>query len=148
MMFSKYFTLDQLTYSDTAIRKDIDNEPGIVELAYLKQLATLILDPLEEKLRTERKSSLHITSGFRCIKLNVLVGGSKTSQHTKGQAGDLQAERMTTEELYQFIKHSGIKFDQLIQEFNGWVHISFSSNNRGECLRAVKQKGKTVYLKD
>lgn len=133
MQLSKYFTLEEMLFSDTAIRKGIDNTPDDKSLKNLKELSLLCLDLIREDLGLP----VFVTSGFRCKKLNRLVGGalSPISQHTKGQAADIRVDGMDTEDLYQHIKSSGIEFDQLIQEYDSWVHVSFNKGkNRKQCF--------------
>lgn len=144
MNLSKYFTLEQMTFSATAVRKGIDNRATSEVLTNLTNLCKAL-----DKLKDLLGKHINITSGYRCHELNKVIGGAKNSQHTEGKAADIQVHGMTTEQLYQFIKVSGIEYCQLIQEFDSWVHISYDAiNNKKENLRAVKQNGKTVYLKD
>ena len=63
------------------------------------------------------------------------MGGVSNSQHVKGQAADIHTDNMSTEQLYQWVKQSGIPYDQLIQEFDSWVHVSFADNPRKMALR-------------
>ncbi|HKR04422.1 MAG TPA: D-Ala-D-Ala carboxypeptidase family metallohydrolase [Bacteroidia bacterium] len=144
MNLSKYFTLEEMYQSETAIRKGIDNYPYGEPLFNLKKLCLNLLDPLRDQI----KQPIYVSSGFRCVKVNAAIGGAKNSQHTKGLAADIKVSGMSVENFYQFIKNSGLKYDQLIQEFDAWVHISYSDTPRGECLRATKQNSKTVYTKD
>lgn len=131
----KYFTLKELTKSDTAIRKGIKNIPNKQEEQNLIALIDNVLDPLREAYG----KPIIITSGFRCEELNRLVGGSKTSQHRTGQAADIRTITDTPEEnkkLYDLIIKLGLPFDQLIDEYNfDWVHVSFSPKNRKQILK-------------
>ena len=89
-----------------------------------------VLQPLRDKLG----KPIIITSGYRCPRLNQAVGGVKNSQHLEGKAVDIVVNGMTISALITFIVHSGIEFDQLINEKN-WVHISFNKNhNRHQVL--------------
>ncbi len=144
MNLSLHFTLEEFIISQTAIRKNIDNTPSKKEISALKLLCKKILEPL----RIAIEKPINISSGYRCVKLNTAIGGAKTSQHIKGEAADIGVKAFTTEQLYQYIKNSGLPFDQLIQEFDSWVHVSYRNNPRSQCLRAVKQNGKTKYLAD
>ena len=144
MNISEHFTLEEFIISQTAIRKNIDNTPNKKEIAAMKLLCATIL----ERLRNALDKPINISSGFRCEKLNAAIGGAKQSQHIKGEAADIGAKGFTTEQLYQYIKISGVPFDQLIQEFDSWVHVSYRANPRGQCLRAVKVDGKTKYNPD
>lgn len=147
MKLSKYFTLDEFTHSQTAVRKNIDNTPSVQDIENLKGLCTNLLDPIDLQIN----HSIIISSGYRSVALNKEIGGAPTSQHTKGEAADIIASGITVEVLYQLIKQSGLKFDQLIQEFDKWVHISFKMHGgeRGQCLRAIKNnEGNTIYKID
>lgn len=147
---SKYFSLDEMVFSETATRKGIDNTPNAAQVFNLTRLCNEVLDPLRELIG----KPIHVSSGFRSPEVNALIGGAHNSQHTEGKAADLRVSGWTTEQLYQFVRHSGIIYDQLIQEFGtetgGWVHISYSpdTGNRMMKLRAVKQDGQTKYFPD
>lgn len=142
MKLSKYFTLQELTHSNTAIRKGIDNTPSEEVIANLRVLCKNLLSPI----RIALGKPIKVTSGYRSKQLNKLIGGAKKSQHIVGQAADIQVDGMSTEELFLFIKDN-FTYDQLIQEFDSWVHVSYNEEaNRCQALRAVKENGKTVYL--
>lgn len=121
----RYFTMAELTASQVAKRKGIDNTPTAQAKACLTALVANLLDPLRERWG----SPLIVTSGYRCAKLNRAVGGAPHSQHTKGQAADLRTMSDTSDankRLFDFIRSSGLPFDQLIDEFDyNWVHVSF-----------------------
>lgn len=148
MELTTHFTLDELTRSDAATRLNITEQflPDGQVINNLRALCDKALEPIRGYTRT----FIHINSGYRCQRLNKAIGGAPTSQHVLGEAADIRAQGYTTEQLYTAIKESGIEFDQLIQEFDRWVHISYrlGGNNRMECLRAVKENFKTVYKPD
>ncbi len=144
MNLSTNFTVEEFISSDTAKSKKIDNTPSELVLSNLNMLCNNILEPL----KTLIKKPIYISSGYRCLALNTAIGGSKTSQHMEGKAADIKAKGLTTEELFQLIIKSNLKFDQVIQEFDRWVHISWNNEaNRNEKLRATKVDNKTVYTK-
>lgn len=147
MELSTHFTLEEFTRSNTATRRGIDNTPTVQVINRLKTLATFCLEPLRSLLQEKYgpDTVIEITSGYRSKELNAAVGGSPTSQHMEGEAADIQVPGLSTEELFQFILDSGLSFDQCIQEFNSWVHISYC--NRNEALRATKVNGSTKYAK-
>lgn len=130
----KYFTLKEMTKSDTAIRRRISNIPNEQEKQNIYQLVEKILDPLREAYG----KPIVVSSGFRCEKLNTAVGGSKTSQHKTGQAADIRSLEDTREEnkkLFDLIKKLNLPFDQLINEYDyDWVHVSYSDRNRKQIL--------------
>lgn len=126
------FSLSELIYSETAVKYNINNMPDIKSLDCMLNLIIYCLQPLRDKLQ----KPMIITSGFRNQKVNDLVGGVLTSQHTKGQAVDFIVKDMTVNQLIEFIKKSGIEYDQLINEYDRWVHISFVKNhNRKQVLK-------------
>ncbi len=144
MRLSLHFELSEFTFSQTAIRKGIDNTPSDVVIENLKLLCTHILEPI----RTGLGKPLRVSSGYRSKALNKAIGGAANSQHITGQAADFTVQGMSVEEVYQWIKTSGIVFDQSIFEFGQWLHISYATMARMQSLRAVKVNGKTVYLPD
>jgi zinc D-Ala-D-Ala carboxypeptidase len=143
MQLSKHFTLNELIRSQAATRRGIRNIPGREEAENLARLCMLILEPLRMRLGRP----VFITSGYRCPELNALIGGSKTSQHMKGQAADFHVEGMTPPEVFHWIVEvSKIPYDQAIEEFGEWAHISFSDHPRHEALVAFKNdEGETEY---
>lgn len=143
MKLSDHFELEQFTLSQTAVRYDIDNFPTPEALFALEVLCKKVLEPLLAK-----GLKFSINSGYRCPALNTKIGGAANSQHCKGQAVDLNPIGMSVEEFYQAIAKSGVDFDQLIQEFDRWVHVSYVAEPRKQKLRAVKKDGKTVYQAD
>jgi len=149
MNLSEHFNLDEMTDSQTAVRLSIDEQFSPPES--IKQNLTDLCIHVLEPIRTLTESPIRISSGFRCERLNEAIGGAKTSQHVKGQAVDFTCKDFTVEELYTIIKQSDILFDQLIQEFGRWVHISYcntEAENRLQCLRAIKVDGATKYIPD
>lgn len=125
------FKMSELIHSDTAIRHNINNMPDINSLDCMLDLIFYCLQPIRDKLG----KPMVISSGYRNSQVNKLVGGVATSQHTKGQAADFTVPGMTIPQVIDFIKKSGIEYDQLIDE-RTWVHISF-----------VKGKNRRQYLK-
>ncbi len=149
-----HFTLEELIDSQTAVRQGFEEQftpPDSIK-QNLKALCENVLEPISQKLEEEfgEHVAINSSSGYRCPRLNEYIGGSSTSQHPKGEADDITNRKQTVEEFYLFIKDSGIVFDQLIQEFGRWVHISYNpfGQNRKQCLRAVKVNGETKYIPD
>ena len=142
MNLSPNFTLAELTLSQEAVRSGIDNTPNAEQIENGKQLCVHALQPIRDKLG----KGIRASSGFRCVAVNAAIGGAKTSQHTEFKACDFTAQGMTVEELFRFILANGFQFDQIIQEFDDWVHISWNGDkNRNQVLRATKVDGKTHY---
>lgn len=150
MKISKNFTLEELLYSDTAKANGIDQTPTDEALVCLTALCQCVLQPVRDNIGT-----VMINSGYRSEGLNNAIGGSKTSQHSYGEAADIESPGFDTYELAQYIANN-LMFDQLILEFyekgvtnSGWVHVSFKRDgtNRKEILTAIKDSnGKTKYL--
>lgn len=134
MKLSKNFTLEELIYSDTARNLGINNTPPTEVIRNLGFLVNNVLQPLRDKLG----KSIIVTSGYRNKTLNQKIGGAPNSQHTRGQAVDIIVIDITPKTLYEFIKSSGIIYDQLILEQTKsaqWVHISYCSKlNRQQNL--------------
>lgn len=148
---SKYFSFTEMTRSEAAARKGFDNTPPPEAIANLTALCVNVLDPLREAIGRP----VRVNSGFRGIQANRAVGGSSSSQHTKGEAADVEVDGFDNKKLAQAIVDLKLRFDQLILEFyvdgdpnSGWVHVSHKRDGmqRGEVLRAVTLKGKTMYL--
>ena len=150
MNLSANFTLKELTRSDTATRLGLDNQPNDEALENLKLLCEKVLQPVRDHFG----KSVTVNSGYRSPESNAAVGGSKTSDHCKGQACDLEIDGIPNPELAQWIMDN-LDYTQLILEFYtpggdpnaGWVHVSYDPNNlKKQELTAVKVAGKTQYL--
>lgn len=133
MELSRYFTLDELTHSDTAARERIPNRPGTIEIAALRALCTAVLDPLREAVGRPIK----VNSGYRGPALNQRIGGATSSQHLHGQAVDIQSPGTAVLDLFKMVIQLGLPFDQVIYEAQNastkWVHVSHKPGaNRGE----------------
>ena len=149
MNLSANFSLKELTKSDTATRLGIDNTPNEETIDNLKTLCDKVLQPVREHFG----KSVTVNSGYRSPESNAAVGGSKTSDHCKGQAADIEIDGVPNPELAQWIMNN-LDYTQLILEFytqgipdSGWVHVSYDPNNlKKQELTAVKVAGKTQYL--
>ena len=149
MHLTKNFTLEELTKSETALRFDLDNEPNDEQLANLVALCECVLQPVRDHFG----KGVKVNSGLRTPEVNAKVGGSKTSDHCKGMAADIEIPGVANAELAKWIVDN-LEFRQVILEFytpgipdSGWVHVSYNSgDNKKQVLTATKQNGKTVYL--
>jgi len=149
MNLSANFTLKELTKSDTATRLGLDNTPDAQALENLKTLCEKVLQPVREHFG----KSVTVNSGYRSPESNAAVGGSKTSDHCKGQAADIEIAGVANADLAQWIMDN-LEYTQLILEFytsgipdSGWVHVSYDPNNlKKQELTATKVAGKTTYL--
>lgn len=121
MKLSEHFTLAELTFSETAARKGIDNTPTGETLDNLKLLAATL-----EHIRNIVGKPVNISSGYRSPAVNKAVGGSKTSAHMSGLAADINCAGVSPKALAHIIKASPIRYDQLILEYDRWVHIGVS----------------------
>ena len=145
MKISRHFTYEQCIKSETAIRAGVANTPNASQEESMIYLCEKVLDVVKDLFFDS-----YISSFFRSVKVNGLVGGSATSQHCKGEAVDIDSA-LNNKEIFNYIKNK-LDFDQLIWEFGdsnqpAWVHVSLKkTGNRKQVLQAKKVKGKTVYV--
>jgi len=147
MNLSRNFTLSELTKSDTAIRKGINNNPNAEQIEKLKALCENILQPVRDHF-----GRVKVTSGFRSVELCQAIGSSANSQHAKAEAADFECIGVDNVELFDWIKNN-LEPDQLILEFytpgepnSGWIHCSWIEGTpRASYLHAFKKDGKTQY---
>ena len=151
MKLSKNLSEKEFTKSRTAIRHGIDNSIPKKHWMNAKTLAKNIFQPIRDHFDTP----IYVSSGYRSKALNEAIGGSKTSQHSKGEAIDIDMDHRSgpeNEEVFHYIREN-LPFDQLIWEFGtderpDWVHVSYNSDGeqRGQILAAKRNsKGKTYY---
>ena len=126
MNLSPNFTLEEMTRSEYALRRGWPNDPDDKALANLKRVALLL-----EKVRAEVNRPIIVTSGYRSPNINSAIGGQKNSQHMLGCAADIRAIDLSADDLMMAIVDSDIKYDQLIKEFDSWVHISVPNDPKG-----------------
>lgn len=148
MKLSKNFSLAEMTKSQTALRKGIDNTPTEEETAKLKILCQDVLQPV----RDYYGKPVTVNSGFRCLKLNRAIGSKDTSQHRKGEAADIEIAGVPNKELAEWIRDN-LEFDQLILEFYsdddpaaGWVHVSYTNGGRRNQCLTIGKSGTKVGL--
>jgi len=122
MKLSENFSLIEFTRSQTASRHGIDNTPNEEQLENLKTLAKGL-----EDVRTKLDNNpINISSGFRCEDLNDRLGSKRTSRHILGLAADFTCDRYdSVGRVFEVLADSSIEFDQLILEYDSWIHISF-----------------------
>ena len=149
MVVSEHLTLAELIRSESAKRNGITNMPPPEHIANLKLLAENIFEPIRANFRTP----ILISSGYRSKELNAKIGGSNSSQHSLGQAIDIDMDgtsyNVTNADIFNYIKDK-LPFDQLIWEFGNdlnpfWVHVSYSDRHRKQILKATKINGITQY---
>ena len=147
MKLSRNFTLSELTKSDTAIRKGIDNNPNAEQVDKLKLLCEKILQPIRDHF-----GRVKVTSGYRSPQLCAAIGSSLNSQHARAEACDFECIGISNAELSDWI-HMHLEYDQLILEFwnpseknSGWVHCSYTEDQpRHSYLRAFREDGRVKY---
>jgi zinc D-Ala-D-Ala carboxypeptidase len=150
MQLSKNLSLSEMIRSESAKRKNISNMPSDAHLANMKKLATNVFQPIREHFN----QPIHISSGYRSQELNKLISGAASSQHSSGEAMDIDMDgtSITNAQIFNWIKDN-LVFDQLIWEFGtdknpDWVHVSYESTGkqRKQILKAIKKNGKTSYI--
>lgn len=133
----KYFSIDELSASTEARKMGIDNTPTWEAEIKLHYLVVCLLDPLRERYGYP----IHVSSGYRCPRLNKAVGGAPTSQHIKGEAADIYVTNRRDKAMLFSMIYYLLPFDQLIwekgdDEAPAWIHVSYrEGDNRRECLR-------------
>jgi uncharacterized protein YcbK (DUF882 family) len=148
MNLTTNFSLVEMVKSETALRHGLDNTPGEVEIENLRVLCEKVLQPV----RDHYGRGVKVNSGFRHPEVNAAVGGSKTSDHCKGQAADIEIPGVPNAELAKWISEN-LQFTQVILEFytpgvpdSGWVHVSYNpADLKKQQLTASRVDGKTVY---
>ena len=149
MKLTANFSLSELTKSQTATRKGIDNTPSPEHQENLRLLCEAVLQPVREHFGRV----VTITSGYRSPELCTAIGSKITSQHARGEAADFEIFGVSNKALADYI-HDTLHYDQLILEYwnesdpnSGWVHCSFSEGkNRKQYLKAYKdENNKTCY---
>ena len=148
MKLSGHFSLAELTKSQTAVRKGIDNQPTLDHIENLTELCTHVLEPT----RRNFGKPMVITSGYRSEELCEAIGSSKNSQHAKGEAADFEMFGVDNKELAKYIKNNLI-YDQLILEFynpddpsSGWVHCSYNKEENRKQTLLYNGKDYTEWL--
>jgi hypothetical protein len=149
MKLTENFSLNELTKSQTAERKGIDNTPSAEHQENLKSLCEMILQPIRDHFG----QVVSVSSGYRSPELCVAIGSSTKSQHALGCAADFEIFGVSNKELADYIDQN-LDYDQIILEYwkgedepnSGWVHCSYTNgSNRKQYLRAYKENGSTKY---
>jgi hypothetical protein len=143
MKLSPNFSLEELTFSQVASRRGLDNTPPTKVKDNLERLAFFL-----EQVRKLFNKPILISSGYRSREVNESVGGSKTSQHCEGCAVDFNVKGMSPDAVVRAIVDNDVPYDQVILEFNSWVHISIptvkGSTPRKQAL-VIDNKGKRNF---
>ena len=144
IMASPNFSMDELTHSDTAARHGIDNTPNDNEKENLYKLA-MEMEDVRELLNNK---PIFVSSGYRSLALNELLGSKKTSSHIKGLAVDFTCRQFgTPNEIVFALINSDIPYDQVILEFDRWVHLSFCEDQETPRRQAlvINKEGAMIY---
>ena len=140
MNLSTHFSLEELTRSQSALRKGIDNTPGPSEIKNLSRLCIDLLEPIRGVLGVP----MHIDSGFRCKEVNAAVGGAKTSAHIDGRAADIVPVGMDLHKAFDIIRNAlYFPLDQVIIECDSWIHVAIPKESipaRHQALIAKRVK--------
>lgn len=138
---SPNFTLEELVFSSTAISRNINNSPNSLVEANLVILAQNL-----ELVRGLLGTPILISSGYRSPELNKAVKGAASSQHVLGQAVDFTSPKFgTPRQIIEKIKGSNIEYDQLILEFDKWVHISFTNKTNRKQALVIDLNGTRIF---
>lgn len=143
---TEHFSVEEMSHSETASRKGLDNTPPPELVANMLRVAEAL-----EKVRAHFDRPVRVTSCYRSPAVNKAVGGSPTSAHRFALAADFEVDGVANIEVCRAIPVILVDFDQVIYEFGptGWVHLGLSGAGRPtrrQSLTAVKRGGKTVYL--
>ncbi|MGE8061510.1 D-Ala-D-Ala carboxypeptidase family metallohydrolase [Pseudomonas sp. NPDC089547] len=139
MLITPHFTLDEMTVSQLAARDGFDNTPPPEARANLQLLCGAL-----EQVRALFGMPIIVSSGYRSERVNRLIGGAPKSQHVQGLAADFTVIEISPRDTARKIIDSSIVFDQLILEFDGWVHLSVTRGTPRRQVLTVR-KG-TGYL--
>lgn len=142
MALTDNFTLEELTFSETASRKGLDNTPTSEVIESLRHTAQGL-----ERIRALVGGPIHVNSGYRSPKLNAAIGSLPTSQHIKGEAADITCKGMPIMELARLVAEHrcDLGIDQCILEFDSWVHVSFTEDPRHAVL-TIDREGTKIGL--
>jgi len=119
MKLTPNFTLEELTQSEMAERKGLDNTPNEEVKANLVRLARFL-----EEIRRVLGRPIMVNSAYRSPEVNTAIGSKPTSQHCIGCAADIKVPGLTPDNIVKEILKTNLEYDQLIREFDSWVHIS------------------------
>lgn len=136
---SPHFTLNEFVRSQTAARLGINNIPDDTVYGTLLKTAAFM-----EEVRRICRSPIVISSGYRSPELNARIGGSPRSQHMTGHAVDFTSQNQTPQQTMKLLLGSNLDYDQLILEFDSWVHISWSDRPRRQTLE-IDREGTRVF---
>ena len=133
------FTLKEFIRSTTARRYDIQNIPSESHIQNIRYGIEHILQPLRDYVHVP----IRITSGYRNTRVNDLVGGVASSHHTTGEAADFHISGYTINQAIKIIIDMKLPYDQLINEYDSWVHLGWRQPHRYQGLYFYRDNGIT-----
>ncbi len=150
MQLSPNFSLEELTFSQAALRLGIDNTPSVEVIRNLEELAIELLEPTRDLLAVAAGKLIlvHVDSGYRAPAVNSAIGGAVNSAHLEGRAADTVPIGMPLRAAFDAIRASALPFDQVILECNAWIHLAIAragSVARRQALLASGSPGAWHY---
>ena len=133
MNLTEHFTLEEVTYSNNALKYNIDNTPNKYIISNLTKICKYVMEPIRQRYG----KPIIVTSGYRCLKLNTIIGGASSSQHIQGTAIDFKPKdpkdiKLLWNIILDMIDKGEIECRQLIDEYNlSWIHISINDKYHG-----------------
>lgn len=146
LSLSPHFTLDELSFSEIALRKGLINTPGQIQTANLALLCETVLEPARVLLGVP----CHINSGYRSHAVNQAIGGAASSAHMDGRAADFVPVDLPLRAAFDALRLSALPYDQIIFECAAWIHMSIATSGsqpRREALTATGHAGAWHYEK-
>lgn len=144
---SEHFTLEELSFSEVATRKGMDNTPGLFQTENLVRLCETILEPVRQILG----APMHINSGYRAPAVNTLIGGAPDSAHCDGRAADFVPIALPLRNVFDALRTSAdLPYDQIIFECDAWIHVAIAPDGRlprREALTATGHAGDWHYVR-
>jgi hypothetical protein len=137
---TEHFTLEELTFTN---HREFDNTPNQTQIYQLNRLANFL-----EQVRALLGKPILIDSAFRSVEVNRAVGSTDKSQHLRACACDFRVPGMTPDEVVRAIKASNLQYDQLIREFDAWIHVSIPNtvdNKPRKMVLIIDRQGTRAY---
>lgn len=138
-----YFKYSEFTRSDVASRLGINNIPKSEDIwNRIQELTINCLDPIREYF-----GKIRILSGYRTPTLCKKIGSTSNSNHTRGEAADIEPidNSIKLIQIFNWI-FQNLEFRELILEYApmGWIHIAYRKN---ENIKQLKLKDKSRNYK-
>jgi len=133
-----HFPLEELTFSQVALRKGLPNVPNMEQIANLTRLRDTLLEPGRLLIPVP----WHVDSGFRSPEVNAAVGGAQNSAHMEGRAADVIPKGVMLREAFDLLRHSALPYDQIIFECEAWIHLAIAREGQEPRRQALLAQGK------